>query len=418
MKLSGSGLDRADHCPASVVFPQTRTTTPYSSRGTVLHEFLMRVPKLGRDAALAMVPEEYRGGCERLQLDGLPLDADAYAAEVAYAYNITAGIARELGRGINRDYSQLQEGEIPGTEDVVGLTDDSVIIIDWKSGWADLGPVRENWQLRFGALAACRTYGKERAVVAIIRLMEDGEWYVKRAELDEIDLDATEHALRGIRGRIAQETLAFAQGATLETSEGPWCRYCPAFNVCPSKMGLVRQVLTEAERANVLERTEPGLLPVVLNAENAQAVYRRLEAAEAVVSRMWGVVKDYARVTPIDLGNGQVYGEKKHPEDKIDAEKALPLLVGRFGPSAEAAVEVKKTITKEALKDLIRPAIDGKKNAKGKRLTIKEVFETTWTELEQAGAARTTYSPRLMEHRPKVAELPPAQLQPKQEASP
>lgn len=391
MKVTASGLWRAANCDASSVLPHTKSTTDQSSRGNVLHEFLARVPKMGREEALEMVPAEHRAACEVLPIDRLPIDPNAYAPEVALAFDVETGSARQLGQNMGRDYSDVKPSEVAGTIDVLGVSETRVHVLDWKSGWGELIPAQDNWQILFAALAAARTFDRTEAAGALIRLKEDGEVYFDRAEFDELDLDSFEQRLRKLMAHISSLDVR-----TAVPHEGPWCRYCPAIASCPAKVALLRAVAKEA-------LDEPPDAEFTLSAETAPLVYERFKRIDQLMKKVWDALKEYARHTPIQLANGKVYGEKAHGEREVLAELAEPLLRERFGESADGVVKVKREITISALEALVRPTINGKKGPDGKRLTLKAAFEEAWMELERHGAARVVKAPRLTEYRPKEA---------------
>ena len=373
--LTFSGMERAEICSASPVLPHSRRETKDAQAGTAKHSFHENVGTIGRERALALVPAEHRKACEQIDLDALPAShPDRWSFEVAFAYNVDTGEARELGRGLNRKYHSVahppSEREVCGTLDVVGVTEDAVVYPDLKSGFgADVAPARENWQLRIGALAAARAYGKHRAHVAIIHL-RDGEPYWERAELSELDLDATEHAIRRVVARVERARETYESGKTPDTTLGEHCKFCPALTSCPGQMGLVAAALGKQ------------LGPEVLNEETAPLLLARLEAIEFATKAMWATLEDYASVRPIDLGDGWFYGKTQKPRTSIDAELAPKVLADVLGLNVEP--EVKRVLTQAALKEAIRANLQpGQKQTK--------VFEAAMEVLRQAGAVEVVH---------------------------
>ena len=334
-RLSGSSLYRVEACGGELVLPNVpEAENAYASLGSIIHAFLRDVSVLGLAEALAKGPEEHRDALAAIEVSALPAcQPDQYASEVAFAYDWRHDKARELGRGLNRDYSGLTADELPGTADVVGLTAEAVVVLDYKSGWKPLGRPRDSLQLLFYALAAARTYGRDRAVVGFIRRL-DGDPIYTRAELDMLDLDAAAARIRALMERPAP---AVPGGLV----QGAHCQYCPAFGQCPAKLGLVRGLFD-------------GELPA-LDADTAPLVFERLVLAEEVLERVRHTVQEYARSKPIRLPDGKVFGLKDCGVESIDPDLGAPVLAEAFGPEVVAAsVEVEKKLTKAALGRALR----------------------------------------------------------------
>ena len=97
--LTGSGIARALKCVGPMVLPHVRRTNQDAAWGTALHAFLHDVRVVGLDRALERAAPEHREAFAALDFDKLPLDPQAYAGEVAFAYDVEHDTARELGRG-------------------------------------------------------------------------------------------------------------------------------------------------------------------------------------------------------------------------------------------------------------------------------------------------------------------------------
>jgi hypothetical protein len=375
--FSFSAMGRIAACAPSAIFPRSETSTDYAAKGVVVHAYLRDVNAMGAENALERVPAEHRVACEAIDLSALPASKpDAYAAEVSFAYAVETGEAREIGRNLERGYEGLLgPREIPGTLDVIGLTEDAVVVLDYKSGFADLGPAKENWQLRIGALAAARAYGRSRAHVGIIRITEDGEPRYQRADLTELDLDATEEAIRQVVDRVERAEAEFELGRQPTTVEGAHCKYCPAFNFCPAKRSLAREIVGAGK----------PVLPELLDDDTAAIAIQRLEALEGVVKRAWEVLEERARIRPIPLGKSAFFGPLATSREKLNAEKVVEVLDERFGAEIALALEVKQSTTKEALKAALRKHVAKTPGAK-----ITKVFDATMEALREAGGAETS----------------------------
>lgn len=349
--LTASGLDRLALCPASGALPQVRhASSSDADRGTVKHAFLAAVPNIGVEAALELVPEKYREECSLIDLSndtglGRFIDSAKFLAEVAFAFDIVNGKGRVLGQNLGRDYSAAGPNEVVGTVDLVGLTFDEVVVPDVKTGHAYLEPSKMR-QLKFLSLAASSAYGKTRAVSGVILLREDGSSYFKKVEFDEFDLSVFELELRDIVARVAEARAAFERGERLVTVEGDHCKYCPAFDSCPSQVGLVKQWAVAPESLGV---SFEGCTE-----EELALAWERIQAFKRVLDRSEDALKLRARQRPIPLGNGQVLGESP-VEEGVKSDVASAVLGSKYGlETARAAVETKAVITKSSIEKALR----------------------------------------------------------------
>lgn len=384
-KLTASGLGRAEQCIASTVLPQTRNVGDrYATRGTVFHAFLADVNAHGREKALELAPAQWREQLALVELDGLPVDPAAYAAEVAFAYCSATDTARELGRGLSREEAYAlarPEEDIVGTCDVVGLTETSVVLPDYKSGWTDYGPLEDFLQLLAYAVMAARAYGKDEAEIGLIRIREDGSSYWQKATLDAFALDEAAARLRGLSERVAA---ARALGTSSAVVEGEHCKHCSAFAYCPAKARLVGMA------AQVEDLAEP------LTAESAAAAWERIDLVRKLFDRVEKVLKEYASESPFTLSDGKIVGPIDHPIPEIDAEKAEPLLESRYGLVFRMeAVEVTKKVSKASIDQAVRSVL----MASDPRLKLGKTNEAIWDELVAAGAARTRITNPVRPHK-------------------
>lgn len=316
---SASSLQRLATCPGSAWLPQAKSIGEYSERGSAIHAFLADVVTLGRDESLARVGPDHHAACAAVDVHRLPAcDPGAYAAEVAFAYDCSTDKARELGRGLDRSYKDLRPTEIPGTTDVVGLTVDSVVIADYKTGWADIAPVRRNWQLRFYALAACRTYGRDKAHVAIVRIKDDGSVWADQDTLSAFDLDIFAEELAELMRDLTQPSNA----GRLTT--GAHCRYCPSFAWCPAQTNLVRALVAKPD--------DPvAVLAGELTSETAARAWHALKALKMATERIDDAIRLFAETQPIDLGNGSCVGPCTRETTSIDGGVAFHVLQKKYG---------------------------------------------------------------------------------------
>lgn len=403
--LSISGLARATLCPPSLVLPHVRWTSSYAEMGSVIHRFLQRVPVVGAAAALEeVVDPKHRAACEAINLERLPtLDPEKYVHEVAIAYDPVTDTARELGRGIERsEVARLaRPGEVTGILDVLGMGDDFAIVADYKTGRRDRGPLRQHWQLLGYAVLGSRLLGVERVLVARIRLLESGEPWFDDLLLGALDLDSTSVSIQRAlaEAHLARERIAAGGRAAL--NRGEHCEYCPAMPRCPAFVELA----TAASLA-VQEHSPKLIAPALdigeLSAETAPrhlALAAQLEYAAAWVRRS---VDTFARGTPFQLPNGNLYGPHPVTRERIDAAKAVDGTRELLPPEDVALLEAatERKMSKEGIKRAIRAA-----KVKDPTLRIVADQRRLLVALRAVGALSETTTNPVGEYKPETKRL-------------
>jgi hypothetical protein len=278
-----------------------------------VHSYLERLQEVEPEVALAEIDDEDdRAACAAVELEGLPIGG--MAAEVAFAFDPSAGVARELGRGLDRDYSAASSDEICGTVDVLGVTDDAVYVGDYKSGWGDVPPARSNRQIHFAAVAATIAYGKASAVGEIIRTRPGAPPWISRAEFSALDLMTMRGELRGIDALVEGERVSRAVGYDPTVTEGPHCKYCPSVHSCPAKKSLALELGGSA-------LATAGDLVGELTPATAAEAWRRVQIIEELCKIVRGQIRDYAWQRPIPLGRGRYLGRvESRGRDTIDGD--------------------------------------------------------------------------------------------------
>lgn len=408
--LSFSRLERAETCPGSLVLPQGDRANPARRLGTVAHAFLRRVPVVGRHAALQEAPEDHREALETIDLARLPLSQDAYSAEVAYAYDVEADTARELGRDLERDYPETAPTEVVGTCDLVGWDGERVVILDWKTG--RVAPAAKgNLQLQAYALCAARVLGARKATVGIIHVPlydRDLEPRFDLAELDHIDLDATGARIGEIWESVRAARLAYEAGEDPKLVESDECDWCPAFKSCREKQSIFLKML-HPDRCSILLRYRDQLEQFrdALNLATAPTVALALERYDEVAAKARKILDEFTVANgPFPLGDtGDWYGPHPYARAQIRAQAAIEALRQRYGEDVAtfAASKLEVKITKKAVEDSLRVYCQRTEGAK-----ISREIKTAMAFLEETGAAYTKkslpigrYTPR--EERPASA---------------
>jgi hypothetical protein len=279
--ITGSALPRLLNCPTSEVLDHAENASPWADAGNEDHAELahqVRSGTLPNELAIYVPPSPH--------------------AEVKLIYDTATRTGRILGEAADRSYGQPGPTEIPLSTDVVGVLADTVVIVDWKTGHADVEPAATNGQLWGCALAACKALGKHQAIIRIVYTAQKGR-------CDEHFIDALELAefagrLERLHIVVAERRATRATGAVPETREGTWCKYCPSKHVCPSKVGLLVQVAEKGlavigETMMTPERVRDGVLQLLAFEDLVKQARARAEA--------WADENG-----PIDLGDGRLFG--------------------------------------------------------------------------------------------------------------
>ena len=323
--ITASALDRLFHCPQSYWGPQVHTPSPQADAGTAIHASLVG------DAAI-----------------------DGGHAEVAYAYNPKTDAARTLGEGIGRDYCGISPDEVVGTADYVRADEDKVTIRDYKSGRGYTPPAPDNPQLAFLALAACRAHGREEARVELHYVDDDGcARAVEAAELDALSLSDFRWRLVDLMDAIKTCRDSPRPEYQSDGDSLRWCRYCPAYNVCPAKGAATVQALALAEAG------KPSLATLVQS--HPAQVFRAIAEAKSAIERAEELLKARALACPIDLGDGTLWGAQLKARESVVAEDAEAILsdlgLGDACPREVSCNKASiKTAAKRAAKETGQPA--------------------------------------------------------------
>lgn len=391
---SASRLEIAEYCIGSAVLPGIEYVDADAAAGTVKHRFLETALNEGEAAALAGVTDEKL----KTELAGWDLSKfpagqrGAWAAEVAYAFNAETGAVRELGRRIERGYAAagLKANEFPGTLDLVGVTADAVVVLDYKTGHQMVAPAARNWQLRYGAVSAAKVLKKSKAVVGIFYTRDGEEPYLDSAELDAFDLDDGATSLKSLGARIIEARKL--KPSQLRLTAGEHCRYCPAVATCPAQAGLVQRLATNGD-ATVAE------LASLLTPETAALAYGRIKAAKMAIAKVESALYSYAAQNPVPLGDGYVLGTHVTERESLDGKKTFEVLKELHGLAvAQAAVEM------ETSKAAVKRALEIVKTAEGGATAPRQ--RVVEERVRKAGGITVTRKSTIGEHRPKKGELP------------
>ena len=361
---TASSLGRAMRCGASLCLPVVDTTTGHSEAGTWRHRYLELVSKIGHEAALQELPEQYRAAMAGFSTEGLPLNL---SAEVAMAWDIRESCSRFIGNGLSRGYGPLSEYEVAGTADAIGSTADAVHVVDWKGPGHRRGDAYH--QLRFLALAAARLADLHKAVVHVIRIDDAGEVSRYSEELDELDLDA-----------FAAELFRWRVGLKEDGGphEGVWCERCPSFQFCPAKARLAVQVATGDMLGDM--STMPPLTP-----ERAGAAWTKLREAKVFLRRIeaacMAALAENGDRLPLPDGS-ELRRVACEGNEVLDGAAVFDAVAEMFGPGvAVKAVEMRAT--KAGIKRAVKETRPPGKVAEAERAVLERVRANGGTSRKQ-----------------------------------
>lgn len=405
MHVSASSLERISHCPPSAFLPPVDDLLEPkadAARGTIIHTFLAAVPKVGRDEALLAVEDiDVRAICEAIDLSQLPVDGVAYAAEVAFAYDLATDRGRELGRDIGRSYD-LRPGEVPGTADVIGLTDDNeaVIVYDYKSSGWHVTPAQRNLQLGFLALAACRAYGRKRAHVAIIGLSDPEKPTFDRWEWGELELDVWAGEIGNLFDVVLAQRAAWrgeADGASVALTVGNHCKYCQARRRCSAWTSMIT-ALARDPRAELVDLSAPA----ALDDDQVARAWRRLVDLKKILEVAETVLKGYVSMHGVvDLGEGRALASVLVERESVVGNVARELLEQLHGKDI-AALASEWKVSKKSIEDAMRKVVQDRQIAAGKgakRIPLAPVVREVLDELAARGGLLVATTPSVKEVR-------------------
>ena len=340
--LTGSALDRAEACPASCALPSAKSTSAYAERGQVIHEFLERLQSMDRDASLEQVEDDDdRAACAAIETDGLPIGG--YAAEVAFAFDTETCEARELGRGLGRDYSSAKPSEICGTIDVVGVAGDLAYVGDYKSGWGTIIPAHKSRQIHLAALCAATIYKAKDVVGDVICTRPGAKPWTSRGHFDSFEIGLIAREIQDIRSRVIDAKEIIAAGKIPDVVEGDHCRYCPSIHRCPAKVALALELGGGPDPKRIDD------LVGELTAATAAAAYRRVGMIEGLCKTVRARIEQFAFARPVQIGPGRYLGKvDKRGKESLDGDAVFARVEQLYGDeiAAIAAPSQRKALKK------------------------------------------------------------------------
>lgn len=323
--ITGSKLTRLLMCAASDVLAQAENASEWAGAGSDEHEDLAAQTLAGTlpERLSRWVPPSPR-------------------VEVKLAYDTATRQARIVGDAADRNYGKPGPFEIFLSADVIGVDGDTVVIVDWKTGYGEVEPAATNGQMWGLALAACRALGKHAAIVRLVYTNQGGR--CDEHEIDALDLAEFAGRLERLHVAVAGLQAAHARGEPLPTREGSWCKFCNSKPYCPSKNALLVQV------------AEHGLAVVgdsAITPQRAATAYEQIVRVESLVREARKRIETYVdEQGPIDLGGGRMFGRYvRQGNERLDGAVAVRAIAEVVGESATEfeAMAVERRTSKAAI---------------------------------------------------------------------
>lgn len=294
---TGSSIARAMACAGSVVFPHVRHAPgPAARRGTVIHKFIEEARAIGRVKALDNIKDDgIRNLCNAIDLNLFPPYLES---EATYELDVNLQTARAIHIDKPRDYPYNAHC-FYGTADLVGFSEDggTVIVIDIKTGRRLADHARDNWQLRFLAVAAAAAHGAKDAKVALAYVNEAGDVEFEWAEFTSLDLADYMEELSWLDSTLLKVSEAVASGYAIDLAIGSHCDWCPALLNCPAHMDTMKSMDADlAATRGELDQLSP---------ESLGKLYDRLSAYETILKEVRSSFRTMANSGPIEIGDSK-----------------------------------------------------------------------------------------------------------------
>ncbi|HEX4946835.1 MAG TPA: DUF2800 domain-containing protein [Blastocatellia bacterium] len=300
--LSASYLPRVMACPASHVLPQFKQeVSAAAARGTNIHAFLEVAFNQGRETALEQFAPDLPGidVARALDLELLWADLRDGLAEATFAFDPVTQTARLLGTSLGRQYENT--GEILGTADFVARHADTrqLVIVDYKTGLIPVDAAT-SYQLAFLALAAQLHYDTEEVIARIVQIREDATFHFnERVYSAELLREFAGH-LHELQQVISVFAKWHEMGKTLPVTIGEHCKYCPALASCPASASVFQNLQWATDKDSLAAWDVARL-----NAQEAGALWDRLQLIKKALDVQDAALRDYARENVLETAGGK-----------------------------------------------------------------------------------------------------------------
>lgn len=311
---------RASRLPLAAKCRKSATLTTYGSEpatlGTAFHE-MARDKVLGVQTDFESIKSRY--GISKQDLDGL----------LAALYNIQINIPKDAIVFSDDEHLESKELDTTGTPDLVIIKERFGTVIDWKSGWNDVEDPEINLQLIDYAIMVAEKYPEVETFDLILVLPRQNT--IKAVRLSREDLLKRAEDIKTIVQECKDPESEYTVGSHCQNCFG--CMTCPAFAGEVERFaGLAVHKDLDVFAGNVRESLSL-LLPFA-------------KAFNIVAGKIEAVAKAYVDTNgSLDLG-GAHYIKVLETRDKIDPEKAMPILELFFEGDVHDLLSISKTALK------------------------------------------------------------------------
>ena len=297
--------------------------------GTAAHA-AMALVVLGQEVDLAAIAHEHE------------VDEDELGRLVAYGRQAWAELRPHLPAP--RVEQRVDSNVTGGSADVLHADTDSLVVVDWKSGWVRR---HHRHQLTGYAHAARAQYGMPTSghVTVATVWLRFGEIEVDR--LDDDKLDAWEREYEALTAEI---------GSTY--NPGPHCAFCPAQLTCEARSAFLRgatAALASAQRAGAMTPEDMARL-----VPQASMLRRALDLFDSAL-------REHVRAAGrLPLGDGTALALESRRRREIRARAAWPVLTADLGLSEDdldRVLSVSKGALEEVVGERAAPRMKGKDRA-------------------------------------------------------
>ena len=362
MQIRCSALPRIMACPASAQPPKIKIDgdSEPARMGTAVHEVLAQVVTEGLDAVPNLEPtiKKYR------------VDRDELRMLAWFGLNTWQSIRAETRVVAVEEHLESEEFSgltVTGSPDVICAHEDTIVVVDFKSGWIERNYEDQLMGYLFLAAQHYPSYTGYKRICVWLRTSEVDTVNVAPQELD----DWAE--------RLAERV---QQTETYDPSP-PACEFCPRAHECTA-----RRVMIEAAMKDMCALVDGG----GQRPETLAEVYPFKKLIDGVLKMYDGMLKTVLKEGPLPVGDGRMISLEDVQRDYLYLDriakplmvefgcKDLPDLIETLGPDAV-------TVPKKTIQDIAGMAAF--KGEKGQ--AKKEIIEN----LRHADAIVTRTSPRL-----------------------
>lgn len=218
--------------------------------------------------------------------------------EQPFAIDIATRTVRRLEKRGHREYAPTSPTEFFGTVDRIDRLKDTGIwcATDWKTGLF-LEGIDDRMQLKFFTTAIHLETGASVVEGRYGYITESGRHFWDKHTFGLLDFEDTLDALTTLHGRIQLAHQLVNDGGVPNLRTGAHCTYCPAYNVCPAKAGLVKRMLPDIEAV--------AAQIALMTPANVGIAYSKYQELSSQIEKLGKIFKEYAHSNDVPLPNGK-----------------------------------------------------------------------------------------------------------------